>query len=111
MRLDYRARRLDLRRREAAPTFYGADWAHTRRSGAHLELVPEEEGAVYVRWVLPASQASRLGLRPVDWVSPHWLAEQGLDLDGLHRRIEVGGPLSVVRRPEGRWVELSLPGP
>jgi predicted aspartyl protease len=109
VRIDYPGRRLWLRQRSKRATLFGADYQRVRASGAFLERAPEEDDAIYVRWVLPDSPAERLGLRPGDWLSPLVLEEQQLDLEGVHRRVEAGGPLEVVREEEGDWVERQLP--
>ncbi len=72
--------------------------------------MPEEQDAIYVRWVLPASPAARLGVLPGDWVTPPVLEEQGLDLEGVHARIAAGGPLEVLRKDEEGWHDLRLEG-
>lgn len=110
VRIDYPGKRLWLRRRSTRPTLFGADYPRVRASGAFLERVPEESGALYVRWILPDTPASRLGLQPGDWVSPLVLEAQQLDLEAVHGRIESGGPLPVVRQEGGNWVERELSG-
>ncbi len=109
VRIDYPGRRLWLRKRSARTTLFGADYQHVRSSGAFLERAPEENDAIYVRWILPDSPASRLGLQPGDWLSPLVLEEQQLDLEGVHRRVVSGGGLEVVRQEQGSWVEVQLP--
>lgn len=109
VRIDYPGRQLRLRQRSSRIRLFGADYQRVRASGALLELAPEEDGAIYVRWILPGSPAARLGLRPGDWLSPLVLKEERLDLEGLHRRVEAGGPLEVVRQEHGSWVEVRLP--
>jgi predicted aspartyl protease len=109
VRIDYPARRLFLRKRSTRTTLFGADYQRVRASGAFLEQAPEEDDAIYVRWILPDSPATRLGLQPGDWLSPPVLEEQQLDLDDVHRRIEEGGPLEVVRKEQSGWVDVQLP--
>jgi predicted aspartyl protease len=109
VRIDYAASRLWLRQRSTRATLFGADYRRVRASGAFLERAPEEDDAIYVRWILPDSPATRLGLQPGDWLSPHVLEEQQLDLEGVHRRVEAGGSLEVVRQEQGSWVEIQLP--
>jgi hypothetical protein len=107
-RIDYAGSRLWLRRRSTRTTLFGADYQRVRASGAFLERAPEEDDAIYVRWILPDSPAARLGLQPGDWLSPLVLEEQQLDLEGVHRRVQSGGALEVVRQEQGSWVEVEL---
>jgi predicted aspartyl protease len=108
VRIDYAGSRLWLRRRSTRTTLFGADYQRVRASGAFLERAPEEDDAIYVRWILPDSPAARLGLQPGDWLSPLVLEEQQLDLEGVHRRVQSGGALEVVRQEQGSWVEVEL---
>lgn len=117
VRLDYRRRRLWLKRSGTSEvTYLGVPYAATRRAGVFLRPLPD--GRYAVVGLVPESPAARLGVRPGDILlragdepAPAEEAEAPpLDLEAALARIERGEPF-VVARPSGRrdWDEVRLP--
>lgn len=102
VRIDYRGRRMLLRRESEQIVFHGVDYGLVRETGAFLAPY---EGSVFVSYVVPDSPAARLGLRVGDVIqrdSNHRTAEHVL------RKIKEGGSVLVIRDEEGILADVLL---
>ncbi|MEN8181247.1 MAG: S1C family serine protease [Myxococcota bacterium] len=106
IRIDYRKRRLWLKRIDAGPIrFEGSDYQLAKQTGAYV--VPVNGGwAVWA--VVPDSAAVRLGVRVGDVV----VSSEGVEAppaDEVLRRILEGKELQVARKQGELWVDTVLP--
>lgn len=102
VRIDYRGRRMLLRRESEQIVFHGVDYGLVRETGAFLAPY---EGSIFVSHVVPDSPAARLGLRAGDIVqrdSNHRTAEHVL------RKIKEGGSVLVIRDEDGILADVLL---
>jgi predicted aspartyl protease len=102
VRIDYRGRRMLLRRESDQVVMMGVDYGLVRETGAFLAPY---RGGVVVAYVLPGSPAERLGLRAGDRVdrdSKHRSPEHVL------RKIKEGGSVLVVRDDDGILADVLL---
>jgi predicted aspartyl protease len=100
VRIDYRRRRLWLRRNpEARMTLFGVDYDLYRKSGALL--VPAKEG-FHIYAVRPGSRAEARGVRPWDFIATSEPAADAV------AGIMSGGALQVIRSVDGTPVEVVL---
>jgi len=106
IRIDYPRKRLWLKRVSEAPiTFYGADYALAKQTGAFMSPVP---GGWAVWGVVAASPAEKLGVRVGDVV----VSSEGAaapPLDEVLRSIREGKELQVARKQGELWVDTVLP--
>jgi hypothetical protein len=108
VRIDYAHRRLWLRRRkDASMTFFGADYARGRRSGALV--FPDPEG-LRVAFVLPGSAAERLSLRPGDRAARVVTEPETAFVERFLAAVAAGGPVRVLRGDGGTAEDITLPG-
>jgi len=98
VRLDYRRKRMWLRRADEAPlAWFGVPWATTRRTGL---LGAVGDGGIEVYGILPDSPAAKLGLQPGDEIEFHRDRPRNQELEETFGTIERGEKLRVVR-PKG----------
>jgi len=109
VRIDYKKRRVLLRRNpEAVMAFGGIPWADFQRTGiAWIEL---EGGRSEAVWVIEGSAGARLGVRPGDQIGAGQLERLGIGPEALASHIAGGGGLVVTRGRDGGAVEVALPG-
>jgi hypothetical protein len=108
VRIDYAHKRLWLRRRkDASMTFFGADYARGRRSGALV--FPDPEG-LRVAFVLPGGAAERLGLRPGDRAARVVTEPEAAFVERFLSAVAAGGPVRVLSGDGGTAKDLTLPG-
>jgi hypothetical protein len=106
LRIDYAGRRIWLKRTgDPRVTFFGADYATSKRIGAYL--VPQRD-ALYLYRVGPGGVAAKYGLRDGDAIVPA-AGEKPLGVDEAAARIESRGELTVARQQGDVWVDLVLP--
>jgi hypothetical protein len=106
MRIDYAKKRIWLKRTgDPRVTFFGGDYAASKRIGAHL--YPQRD-ALYVARVVPGGVAARYGLRSGDAIVPA-AGERPVSADEVVARIESRGELTVARQQGDVWVDLALP--
>jgi C-terminal processing protease CtpA/Prc len=86
-------------------TFFGSDYAASKRIGAYLA---QQRDAIYVYRVAPDGVAAKYGLRDGDAIVPA-AGEKPLSADEVVARIESRGDLTVARRKGDVWVDLALP--
>lgn len=113
VRVDYRHKRLWLRRENDGPLdWYGQSWTAARRVGA---LAYVTDGGILVTAVLPDSPAAKLGLLPGDEIEFHGATARAKALDETLATIESGGRIIVVRgatnEAPGEQVELGQEKP
>jgi hypothetical protein len=106
LRIDYAGRRIWLKRTgDPRVTFFGSDYAASKRIGAYLA---QQRDAIYVYRVAPDGIAAKYGLRDGDAIVPA-AGEKPLSADEVVARIESRGDLTVARRKGDVWVDLALP--
>jgi hypothetical protein len=106
IRIDYAAERIWLKRTgDPRVTFFGSDYAASKRIGAYLGL---HRDALWVYQVAPDGVAAKYGLRAGDAIVPA-AGEKPLSADEVVARIESRGELTVARRQGDVWVDLALP--
>lgn len=113
VRLDYRRKRMWLRREDDAPlAWLGVRWSTARRVGVLAAL---GDGGLQVVGVFPDSPAAKLGLRAGDEVEFHRDAPREKELESVLGTIERGERLIVVRgatdESPGEQVELGQEEP
>lgn len=102
VRIDYRGRRMLLRRQSEQVVFLGVEYAPVRESGAFL--YPRKVGWQVVA-VLPGSPAERLGLRSGDFIA----RVRGSDTpEATLRAIAAGKPINVKREQDGIATDVEL---
>ncbi len=95
VRIDYRRKRMWLRREDDAPlAWLGVPWSTTRRVGV---LAAVGDGGVSVVGVLPDSPAAKLGLRAGDEIEFHRDKPREAELEETLAAIERGERIRVVR--------------
>jgi len=102
-RIDYRAKRMLLRRERESVPFAGVDAAVLRRSGAWVWPIPS---GLFVSTVVPETPAARRGLRAGDFIA----RDRGSDTpESILRAVADGAHVRVVRveNGESRYVELT----
>jgi predicted aspartyl protease len=106
IRIDYKRKRMWLRRERDDVTFMGVDYALTRESGAFLWPAGRTH---LVLGVVPDSPADRIGLRPGDYFTKIGGTQRG-ELSEILARIVDGKEILVARRSKGDiMVDISLP--
>lgn len=106
LRIDYPRKRIWLKRTgDPRVTFFGGDYAASRRVGAFL--APHRD-ALYVYRVVPDGPAARYGLRGGDAIVPAF-GDKPLAVEEIVARIEARGELTVARQQGDAWVDLVLP--
>jgi hypothetical protein len=101
-RIDYRSRRMLLRRERESVPFAGVDAAVVRRSGAWVWPLPS---GLFVSVVMPETPAARRGLRPGDFLP----RDRGSDTpESLLRAVADGARVSVIRSENGERLDLEL---
>lgn len=110
VRIDYRRKRMWLRREDDAPlAWLGVPWATTRRVGM---LAVVGDGGISVVGVLPDSPAAKLGLRAGDEIEFHGDRPREKALEQALGAIERGEPIRIVRveKENEPPIELELGG-
>jgi predicted aspartyl protease len=106
LRIDYPRKRIWLKRTgDPRVTFFGADYAASKRIGAQLVA---HRDALYVARVAPGGVAAKYGLKSGDAIVPA-AGEKPLGADEVVARIESRGELTVARQQGDVWVDLALP--
>jgi predicted aspartyl protease len=108
VRIDYRHKRLWLRRESDEPlAWFGQSWESVRRVGI---LAFVDGAGIWVQSVLPGSAAAKLGIRPGDQIEFHGATTKSKALEETLATIESGGRLIVVRgsteESAGEQIEL-----
>jgi hypothetical protein len=106
MRIDYQGKRIWLKRTgDPRVTYYGGDYAASKRIGA--QIVPHR-GALWVMRVAPGGSAAKYGLRDGDAIVPAE-GDKPFTQEEVCARIEGRGELTVARQRGDVWVDLVLP--
>lgn len=107
VRIDYRRRRLWLRRGAEAPvTLFGADYAKARASGV---LLGRGEGGHVAYLIFPGSAAEWRGLRPGDVIDRVAGVEGTPDATAVTEAVAEGREIGMHRRLEDGWRLITLP--
>jgi Aspartyl protease len=106
LRIDYAGRRIWLKRTgDPRVTFYGSDYAASKKIGA--QLIPHR-GVLFVSRVAPDGVAAKYGLRDGDAIVPAE-GDKPFTQEEVFARIESRGELTVARQRGDAWVDLVLP--
>jgi aspartyl protease len=106
LRIDYAGRRIWLKRTgDLRVTFFGADYAASKKIGA--QLIPHR-GTLWVSRVAPDGAAAKYGLRDGDAIVPA-AGEKPFSQEEVFARIESRGDLTVARQRGDVWLDLVLP--
>lgn len=103
VRIDYRRRRLWLRRERSDVTYLGAPYTETAAAGLFLHPSPD---AFIVVGVTPGSAAHEFGLEVGDAIP---IGEQPLTVEQVIAHVTSREPLRVARPTDDAYAEFTLP--
>ncbi len=107
VRIDYKRKRIWLRRQSETVTYLGVDYAMTRETGAFLSAAGKNTIVVAV---LPGTPAARLGLRSGDAVLREDTKDaHRLSLEEVLAAIRAGKPVRIARLVNDVWLDIDLP--